>query len=98
LIGAGTFADNPTCAVSATGEGELFIRAVVAHDISARMKYQNQGIREAADQVIRGLPNDVGGVIALDKNGVLATPFNTAGMWRGWITADGDFGTAIDRD
>ena len=98
LIGAGTFADNATCAVSATGEGELFIRAVVAHDISARMKYLKAGVRDAAGAVVKGLPDDVGGVIALDKDGVVAMPFNTAGMWRGWVTADGTVHTAIDPD
>jgi beta-aspartyl-peptidase (threonine type) len=98
LIGAGTFADNATCAVSATGEGELFIRSVVAYDIAARMKYAKAGVRDAAGAVIKDLPADAGGVIALDKDGVVAMPFNTEGMWRGWITADGKVGTAIDPD
>lgn len=98
IFGAGTYADDATCAVSATGEGELFIRATVAHDIAARMKYLKAGVRDAAGDAVKGLPPDCGGLIALDKNGVVAMPFNTPGMWRGWITADGKVSTAIDPD
>ncbi|AKD03317.1 isoaspartyl peptidase/L-asparaginase [Pontibacter korlensis] len=88
IIGAGTYADNNTCAVSATGHGEYFIRSVVAHDIAALMEYKGYSVKKAADEVVmkklveRG---GEGGVIALDKNGNIAMPFNSAGMYRGYI-------------
>jgi beta-aspartyl-peptidase (threonine type) len=93
IIGAGTFADNATCAVSATGEGEFFIRWSVAHDISSLMAYRGMSVKEAAEEVInhklKAIPGAEGGVIALDAHGNFATPFNTEGMYRGWIGADG---------
>ena len=88
IIGAGTYADNSSCAVSATGHGEYFIRAVVAHDIAALMKYKNYSVKKAADEVVMKKLVDFGGeggVIALDKNGNYAMPFNSAGMYRGVI-------------
>jgi beta-aspartyl-peptidase (threonine type) len=91
IIGAGTFA-NATCAVSATGSGEHFIRNVVAYDICARMEYRGDSLQGAAeDVVLRKLVQEggEGGVIALDKHGNVATPFNSEGMFRGWIGADG---------
>lgn len=90
IIGAGTFADNNTCAVSATGHGEFFIRNVVAYDISARMKYLNEPLAEIADDIINNKLKSMGaggGVIALDKNGNIAMPFNTSSMHRGFIKA-----------
>jgi len=90
IIGAGTFADNNTCAVSATGHGEFFIRNVVAYDIAARMKYLNEPISEIADDIINKKLKSLGaggGVIALDKNGNIAMPFNTSSMHRGFIKA-----------
>jgi beta-aspartyl-peptidase (threonine type) len=89
IIGAGTYADNATCAVSATGHGETFIRRCVAYDIAARIKYQGATVAQAAGDVIKALPEDSGGVIALDAKGNFATPFNTEGMFRGYITRDG---------
>ncbi|MBA7523850.1 Isoaspartyl peptidase [subsurface metagenome] len=91
IIGAGTYADNRTCAVSATGHGEFFIRNVVAYDIAARMKYQNKDLKTAANEVIQELKvkEGFGGVICLDKNGNIAMPFNTAGMYRGYIKEKG---------
>lgn len=89
IIGAGTYADNKTCAISATGHGEFFIRNVVAHDISARMKYKKESLKEAADKVVMNVLTEQGadgGVIAIDKNGRIAMPFNTRGMFRGYIT------------
>ncbi|MDB5264046.1 MAG: hypothetical protein JWQ14_3329, partial [Adhaeribacter sp.] len=92
IIGAGTYADNATCAVSATGHGEYFIRSVVAYDIAALMAYKGLSVKNAADEVVmkklvqRG---GEGGVIALDRNGNFAMPFNSAGMYRGYIKADG---------
>jgi len=91
IIGAGTYANNDTVAVSATGTGEFFIRQVVAHDISAMLDYTRMRVGEAAQAAIdkvAELGGD-GGVIALDKSGKLATPFNTTGMFRGWVTRDG---------
>ena len=92
IIGAGTYADNRTCGVSATGDGEYFIRLGVARDISALMEYKGKSVKEAAETVIMEKLTRLGGtggVIALDKDGNHAWPFNTAGMYRGYIDADG---------
>lgn len=92
VIGAGTYADNASCAVSATGHGEYFIRVAVAHDICARVKYLGATIEEAGratlDRVAE-LGGD-GGVIIMDARGNRAWPFNTAGMFRGYRGATGD--------
>jgi beta-aspartyl-peptidase (threonine type) len=101
VIGAGTYADNQSCAVSATGHGEVFIRFAVAHDIAARMKYQKLAVGDAAEQVLKELPDEkggVGGVIALDARGHHAMSFNTEGMYRGFITSDGRAQVAIYED
>jgi len=85
VIGAGTFADNKSCAVSATGHGEYFIRYNVAADICTRVKYQGKTVAQAADEVINQvlLPvGGTGGVIVLDAKGNIALTFNTAGMYR----------------
>ena len=98
IIGAGTYADNTTCAVSATGHGEFFIRNVVAYDISALMKYKSLAVAAAADEVVmKKLKNlgGFGGIIAVDKKGNIAMPFNTAGMFRGYIKAGGEMKVAI---
>ncbi len=91
IIGAGTYADE-RCAVSATGHGEFFIRYTVARDICARVEYQDLPLLEAANHVV----NDVlvraggeGGVIAMDRQGHVAMPFNSSGMYRGYIGEDG---------
>lgn len=101
VIGAGTWADNASCAVSATGHGEFFIRNVVAYDVSARMKYQNIPLQEAAEvvvmKVLQGM-GGTGGLIAVDRNGNVAMPFNTKAMFRGYIKSDGSIQTAIFRD
>ena len=86
IIGAGTYADNRSCAVSATGSGEYFIRAVVAHEICARVRLTGVSAAEAARDVIHGKLKDIGGdggVIVVDKDGALALEFNTEGMFRG---------------
>ena len=101
IIGAGTYANNRTCGVSATGWGEFFIRLVVAYDISAMMEYGNRSLQEAADSVImEKLPSlgGNGGVIALDRNGNIAMPFNTPGMFRGYIQAKGEAKTFLYGD
>lgn len=92
IIGAGTYADNKSCAVSATGHGEYFIRNVVAYDISALMKYQKMSLQNAADEVIMNKLKSIGGgggIIAVDKDGNVAMPFNTAGMYRAYVTSEG---------
>ncbi|MGH6885008.1 MAG: isoaspartyl peptidase/L-asparaginase family protein [Geminicoccales bacterium] len=86
IIGAGTYADNATCAVSATGSGEYFIRAVVAHEICARVRLSGITAAKAAHDVIHGKLKEIGGdggVIVVDKDGALSLEFNTEGMFRG---------------
>lgn len=100
IIGAGTYA-NAQCAVSGTGWGEYYLRAVAAYDICARMKYAGQSLAQAAAEVIdRQIPQagGDGGAIALDALGNRAFPFNTEGMYRGWIGADGVAHVAIFGD
>jgi beta-aspartyl-peptidase (threonine type) len=85
IIGAGTYADDRSCAVSATGHGEIFIRAAVAHDICARMRYGGRSIGEAVREVIFGELRALGGeggVIAIDAQGEIAMEFNSEGMFR----------------
>jgi beta-aspartyl-peptidase (threonine type) len=92
VIGAGTYASDTSCAVSATGHGEFFIRYTAARDIAARMEFAHMSIADAADQVVMKTIKDAGGtggVIALDRKGNYAMPFSTTGMYRGVIGADG---------
>jgi len=92
IIGAGTFANNATCAVSATGWGEFFIRLGVARDISAMMEYRALPVQFAADQVIKTKLQNAGGdggIIAIDKFGNMAISFNSEGMYRAYIDKDG---------
>ncbi|HUP47082.1 MAG TPA: isoaspartyl peptidase/L-asparaginase [Thermoanaerobaculia bacterium] len=92
IIGAGTYADNGSCAVSGTGHGEFFIRWNVAADIAALVRYRNLTVQQAGDEVIQKKLKAVGGeggVIILDPQGNFATPFNSEGMYRGWIGPDG---------
>jgi beta-aspartyl-peptidase (threonine type) len=93
VIGAGTYANNATCAVSATGDGEYFIRATVAHDVSALMEYRGMSLREAAQTVLGKVAKlgGAGGLIAIDRNGNIALPFNTSGMYRGYVDPNGKF-------
>jgi L-asparaginase / beta-aspartyl-peptidase len=100
IIGGGTFA-NQRCAVSATGHGEFFIRNVVAHDICARMEYQQITLEQAARDVVMNRlveQGGEGGVIAMDAAGNWTMPFNSPGMYRGHIAADGRISIAIFRD
>ena len=96
IIGAGTYADNRTCAVSGTGKGEEFIRHAVAHSISALMQYGGVSLQEAARVVVQETlrPGD-GGIIALDRNGGITIEFNTEGMYRGASDSTGRFEVAI---
>jgi L-asparaginase / beta-aspartyl-peptidase len=100
VIGAGTWADD-RCGVSGTGWGEFYIRYAVAHDICARVAYRGDTLAAAAeevvDRIVPGAGGD-GGAIALDRDGNIAMPFNTSGMYRGWIKPDGSRGVAIFRD
>jgi beta-aspartyl-peptidase (threonine type) len=93
IIGAGTYANNKTCAVSSTGWGEYFIRSVVAYDISALMEYKGMTLQEAASEVIQkkvpALGGD-GGIVAIDKDGNVAMEFNTAGMYRATMNSEGE--------
>lgn len=101
IIGAGTYAENGVCAISGTGHGELFIRHTVAHDVAARVKYLHEPIAKAAADVLAEMPKEpggVGGLIALDSRGNVTMPFNSAGMFRGYITADGKIHIAIFED
>lgn len=87
IIGAGTYADNATCAVSSTGHGEYFMRYVVAYDIHARMAYGQESFQDAASTVIMKTlkaKGGTGGIIGVDKYGNVAMPFNTPGMYRGY--------------
>jgi len=100
VIGAGTYASNETCAVSCTGDGEYFIRTVVAHDVSAAMQYGGRSVGEAARLVLEkvGRLGGGGGLIAIDRRGQFTTPFNTSGMYRGHVGPDGRPRVAIYRD
>lgn len=98
IIGAGTYANNKTCAVSGTGWGEFFIRGVVAYDISALMEYKGLSLQEAARQVIQEKNPDLGGnggIIAIDHEGNFAMEFNTAGMYRATMNRAGELEIGI---
>jgi beta-aspartyl-peptidase (threonine type) len=92
IIGAGTYADNQTCAVSCTGHGEFFMRTVAAYDVACRMKYKNLSLSESANEVVENLREigGEGGLIAVDAKGNVALPFNSEGMYRAFITSDGE--------
>ena len=93
MIGAGTYANNNTCAVSCTGHGELFIRSVVAYDISCLIEYKGLSLKEACDIVVQDKLVKIGGeggLIALDKNGNIELPFNSEGMYRAKKSSDSD--------
>jgi len=92
IIGAGTYANNATCAVSGTGDGEYFIRAVVAHQVSASIE-RGMSLEDAAQAAIKQVEQlgGTGGLIAIDRNGQVAMPFNTQGMYRGRVDPTGKF-------
>jgi beta-aspartyl-peptidase (threonine type) len=100
IIGGGTYANNNSVAISCTGWGEYYIRTVVAHDLSALMQYANKTVEEAGKEVIQKMGDlgGDGGLIAIDKNGNIAMPFNTEGMYRGSITKDGKIEIHIYKD
>ncbi|MEE4178599.1 MAG: isoaspartyl peptidase/L-asparaginase [Bacteroides sp.] len=93
IIGAGTYANNQSCAISATGHGEYFIRNVVAYDVSAQMLYLGKSLEEAANYIILDKLKEQGGdggIIAVDHEGNVAMPFNTTGMFRGFVKSTGE--------
>jgi len=101
IIGAGTYANNATCGISATGWGEFFMRNVVAYDISAMMEYKGFTIEQAANEVIQKKLTKLGGdggIIGLDKNGTIVMEFNTAGMYRASIDTKGKLTIGIYKE
>lgn len=93
IIGAGTYANNNTCAVSCTGHGEYFIRYAVAHDVSALVEYKSYSIKRATKELLHKKlkkANGEGGIIAVDKNGNISMDFNTPGMFRGYLKSNGE--------
>ncbi len=97
IIGAGTYAKDGICAISGTGKGELFIRHVLAHEIAARMRYLGEDIATASAKVVHEdlAPHSIGaGLVAVGADGRIAMPYNTQGMFRGWIAPDGTFHVA----
>jgi len=101
IIGGGTYANNATCGVSCTGTGEYFIRSVVAHDVSSLMEYKGMTLKAAADLVVMDklvkMKGD-GGLIAMDAKGNIAMPFNTSGMYRGYIDINGKMEISIYKE
>jgi len=92
MIGSGTYANNKTCAISCTGHGEMFIRAVAAYDVSALMEYKNFSLQQAMDEVVHKKLVSIkgeGGMIGVDANGNFAMMFNSAGMYRAVRSSDG---------
>lgn len=100
IIGIGTYANNKTCAISCTGHGEIFIKAVAAYDVSSLMEYKNYTLKEACEEVVLkklASMNGEGGMIGMDAKGNTALVFNSAGMYRGYINSDGGKMVAIYR-
>jgi isoaspartyl peptidase/L-asparaginase-like protein (Ntn-hydrolase superfamily) len=93
IAGAGCYASNATCAVSGTGDGEFFIRAVLAHNVSARMRYLRESLSMAARHALAEVAalGGTGGLIAIDRRGRIALPFNTEGMYRAHVRSGGEF-------
>lgn len=101
IIGAGTYADDQTCAVSCTGHGEYFMRAVVAYDVACLMKYKGLTLKDACEQVVNVRLREMGGeggLVAVDFAGNVALPFNSEGMYRAWITSESAAQVAIYGD
>ncbi len=101
IIGAGTYAKNGVCAVSGTGQGEVFIRCAAAYDVAARMMYARESLEQAAHALVHRTLNahNIGaGMIAIDSTGTIVAPYNTLGMFRGWIRNDGVIVVATHAD
>jgi L-asparaginase / beta-aspartyl-peptidase len=100
IVGAGTYANNNTCAISCTGHGEFFIRSVVAYDISCLMEYKGMTLKQACEFVVMDKlqkSGGEGGLIAVDRNGNIEMPFNTLGMYRGSKSSSTELFTGIYR-
>jgi isoaspartyl peptidase/L-asparaginase-like protein (Ntn-hydrolase superfamily) len=99
IIGAGTYANNETCAVSGTGDGEFFIRGVLGHNVSARMRYLHEPVSAAARAALAEVAalGGLGGLIAVDRRGRIAMPFTTEGMYRGHVLGNGKVVVSIFR-
>jgi beta-aspartyl-peptidase (threonine type) len=100
VIGAGTYADNATCAISCTGDGEFFIRLCLSHEIASRMRYRGESLQQAAEHVVMKeltAMGGTGGLLAIDARGNISMPFNTAGMYRAAKDAQGRVLVAIHR-
>ena len=101
MIGAGTYANNNTCAVSCTGSGEYFIRGVVAYDVACLMEHKHLSLEAASHEVIYKRILEIGGdggLIAVDDQGNIAMPFNTEGMYRAFKSSDGQHAIGIYKD
>lgn len=101
IIGIGTYANNNTCAISCTGHGEIFIKAVAAYDVSCLMEYKNFTLQKACEEVILKKlvnMNGEGGLIGMDAKGNAALVFNSAGMYRGLKNSDGEMFVAIYKE
>ena len=101
ILGAGTYARNGVCAVSGTGQGEVFIKRAAAYDVAARMMYGGQSLQEAADALVFDTlaSHNIGaGMVTCDAYGRVHAPFNTLGMYRGWVTGDGQMAVGTHRD
>lgn len=100
VVGAGTWAEDATCAVSATGHGEYFLLSSLAHDVHARMAYGGAALPEACTGALArvGELGGTGGLIAIDRDGAISMPYNSEGMYRAWVGADGVVGVAIYSD
>ena len=100
IIGAGTYARDGVCAVSGTGQGEYFVRYVLGHEIASRIAYLEEDLKTASEHLLAQLrPHGVGaGLIAIDAAGAIVAPFNTEGMFRGWITPEGELSVATHRE
>lgn len=99
IIGAGTYANNSTAAISGTGHGEYWIRRVVAYDICALMEYRGISLQDASEEVIfkkiDPMGGSGGGIIAVDKNGEISMVFNTGMMHRAWASSNGEYGVGV---
>lgn len=99
IIGAGTWADDQTCAISGTGDGEIFIRTCFAHSIHAQMLWKNTDLKTACNTALENVAKfkSEGGCIAIDRDGKLIILFNTTGMFRGWIDENGNSHAAVQK-
>lgn len=101
IIGAGTYAADGVCAVSCTGQGEIFIRCVAAHELAARIRYRGDSLAQASRDVVHDLVGGYGigaGMIALGPQGDPVAPYNTLGMYRGWVTTQGEMSVATHHE